>query len=69
MKIIVHNHQTTIYANRNDQYLLTKTIKSIKSLEYYDIVWANNKFIIKYLLTEYHKTKILDAFKEDIIRR
>lgn len=66
MKIVNNKHSTTIYLEKKHEKLLRATLKKIKELEYMDVIFEENRFIIKYVLTQYHKTKIINAFKTDI---
>lgn len=69
MKIITHKHQTAIYIPKENGYVLEKAIKSIQKLEHYAVTWEKNHFIVKYPLNQYHKTKILNAFKVEKERK
>lgn len=69
MKIIVHKTQTAIYIPKKDGHVLEKTINSIQKLKNYTVTWEKNHFIIKFPLNQYHKTKILNAFKTEAKRK
>ena len=62
MKIVNNKHSTTIYLEKKHGKLLRSTLKKIKELQYIDAVYEENRFIIKHYLTDYHKTKIRNAF-------
>ncbi len=66
MKIITNKHTTTIYTEKKNGKLLKSTLKKIKELQYLDAKFEKNRFLIKYVLTQYHKTKIINAFKTDV---
>lgn len=69
VRIVTHKNQTSIYLPKKDVDILKCVLSKIKVLQHYTLSYVQNRFIIKYPLSQYHKTKIINAFKAEEIRK
>ena len=65
MKIINNKRTTVVYLEKKHGKLLRSTLKKIKELQYVDVIFNKNRFVVKHVLNQYHKTKIVNAFNAD----